>query len=392
MSAQSIPAPLERDGSITQHFSLGYRPALDGLRGVAILAVLAVHTNHLVGWSILKGGNIGVDIFFVLSGFLITSILINEWNYAGTLNLKNFYVRRFLRLVPALLLMVLIVHPASNLLFSAEEAADTRSATGWALSYLTDFVIAFFPKVGLGALRHTWSLAMEEQFYLLWPPLLIVLLKTGASKKQLVLLTLSLALLSAFHRAALFQSGASLARTYYGIDARADALLIGCAGGMAVTWGLLGKMSRAIKPAIALVLLLLVVSDYSTPFMHRGGFTVLAFAAVLIVINVVTGEEGTTLRRVLESRLLVWIGRISYGAYLWHYPVFKASKYLTAPAPAKIVFALIVTFGVSALSFYFMESPLLRLKRRFGPKPIKQANHHADLGSRAVGEGSIPGG
>jgi peptidoglycan/LPS O-acetylase OafA/YrhL len=372
MSAQSIPARLEADVSVPNQFVLGYRPALDGLRGVAILAVLAVHTSHLFGWSILKGGNIGVDIFFVLSGFLITSILLNEWNQTGDVSLKNFYLRRCLRLVPALLLMVLIVYPASSLLFSAEEAAHTRSATPWALMYVTDFVIAFFPNIGLGALRHTWSLAMEEQFYLLWPPLLIILLKTGASKKQLVLLTVSLAVLSALHRAALYQSGASLARTYYGIDVRADALLIGCAAGMAVTWGLIGSMSRVTKPAVLLLALLLVVSDYATPFMHRGGFTVLAFATGLIVINLVTGETGIS-RRILESPPLVWTGRISYGVYLWHYPIFKALKYLSAPAPVKLVLALLVTFGASALSFYLMEDPLLRLKRRFSGKLSAQA-------------------
>ena len=161
----------------SENFVLGYRPALDGLRGVAILAVLAVHTSHLFGWSMLKGGSIGVDIFFVLSGFLITSILLNEWNNKGSISLRKFYLRRCLRLVPALLLLVVVVHLTANFLLSPEEAAQTRFATPFALVYATDFVIAFAPNIQLGALKHTWSLAMEEQFYLLWPPLLILLLK-----------------------------------------------------------------------------------------------------------------------------------------------------------------------------------------------------------------------
>ncbi|MGH9962342.1 MAG: acyltransferase family protein, partial [Pyrinomonadaceae bacterium] len=334
MSAQTLPARVETAESVSDHFVLGYRPALDGLRGIAILAVLAVHTNHLFGWSLLKAGNNGVDIFIVLSGFLITSILLSEWGKTGSISLKNFYLRRCLRLVPALALLVVAVSLTAGFLLSADEAAQTRRAVPFALLYITDFVIAFDPSIQLGALRHTWSLAMEEQFYLLWPPLLILMLKAGASRKQLVWLALSLALLSALHRAALYQSGASLARTYYGFDARADALLIGCVAGMLVTWDLINGMRSATGPAVLLVVLLLFASDYATPFMHAGGFTLLAFATALIVINVVTAETRV-FRLILESAPLVWIGRISYGVYLWHYPVFKSLKYLSVPLPVK---------------------------------------------------------
>lgn len=364
MSAQTIPLPLGASReNVSENFVLGYRPALDGLRGVAILGVLAVHTSHLFGWSMLKGGSIGVDIFFVLSGFLITSILLNEWNTQGNISLRKFYVRRCLRLVPALLLLVATVHLGANFLFSPEEAAQTRFASPFALVYATDFVIAFAPNIQLGALRHTWSLAMEEQFYLLWPPLLLLLLKLGASRKQLLLLTLLLALLSALHRAALYQVE-SPARTYYGVDARADSLLLGCAIAIAVTWGLISSMHRLTAPAIFILGLTMVATDYATPFMHEAGFTIIAGATGLIILNVVSAKEGL-LRRSLESAALVWIGRISYGVYLWHYPVFKGLKYVDGPWPAKLVLALLTTFLVASLSYYLVESPILRLKKRF---------------------------
>src|ERR1044072_4795478 len=139
MRAQSLPIAVQAEVATTAQFKLGYRPALDGVRGIAILAVLAVHTNHLFGWSLLKGGSIGVDIFFVLSGFLITSILLEEWTETNHINLKHFYARRFLRLVSALVLLAVVLLLFSGLLFWPTEAAQTRRTIPIALLYLTDF-------------------------------------------------------------------------------------------------------------------------------------------------------------------------------------------------------------------------------------------------------------
>src|SRR5687768_2180106 len=118
MSAQNLPIAVQDELTTTKRFELGYRPALDGVRGIAILAVLAVHTNHLFGWSLLRGGSVGVDIFFVLSGFLITSILLEEWTTTANINLRHFYARRLLRLVPALVLLTVVLLLLSGLLFS----------------------------------------------------------------------------------------------------------------------------------------------------------------------------------------------------------------------------------------------------------------------------------
>src|ERR1043166_1883859 len=159
-------------------FRLGYRPALDGLRGIAIIAVLAVHTHHIFGWSILNGGNIGVDIFFVLSGFLITALLIEEWQSKGHVSLKGFYWRRILRLVPALLVLLTSLYLFANALLPIGEAGATVRSIPVAFVYASDFGLAFF-QLRLGALQHTWSLAMEEHFYIVWPLFLLAALKLG---------------------------------------------------------------------------------------------------------------------------------------------------------------------------------------------------------------------
>src|SRR6185369_10523587 len=289
-------------------FRLGYRPALDGMRGVAILAVLAVHTHHVFGSSILRGGNVGVDVFFVLSGFLITALLLEEWHGKGAISLKGFYWRRVLRLVPALLVLLVSLYFFADVFLPIGEAGATTRSIPVAFLYASDFGLAFF-QLRLGALQHTWSLAIEEHFYLVWPLFLVAALKLGASRKRLVVIALSLAVASAVLRAVLFQLGALPVRTYYGIDTRADALLIGCTTGMCVCWGFLRAQSlrRLVVPAIAFIVVLMLATSYATPFMHLGGFTLLATAAAVIVGWAVLGPPGF-LCRILEYGPLVWAG------------------------------------------------------------------------------------
>lgn len=364
MSAQSLPIEVQETLTTSDTFHLGYRPSLDGVRGIAILAVLAVHTNHLFGWSLLKGGSIGVDIFFVLSGFLITSLLLEEWATTGRISLWNFYARRLLRLVPALVVVAGILLLASDVLFTIREASETRRAIPIALLYVTDFFASLSPAIALGALRHTWSLAMEEHFYLLWPPALLLLLKSRCSKRVLLAITVSVAVAVSFHRAELFQLGISPARTYYGFDTRADSLLIGCAAAMIACWGIFRGLKGITGLGVALILLLLVATDFASPVMHEGGFTVLATTTALLLINI-TFADGGLLRSVLELRPLVWVGRISYGLYLWHYPIFKWMAHFNMHSPLKLTLALMLTFAITSTSFYLLETQVLRLKKRF---------------------------
>ena len=363
----SATLPLVRDLRSTDDatpFRLGYRPALDGVRGVAILSVLAFHTHHIFGWSLLRGANAGVDIFFVLSGFLITALLIQEWEEAGEISLKSFFWRRVLRLVPALLVLLTALYFLSDLLFLRVEADDTRRGIPVAFVYASDLALAFF-NVRLGALQHTWSLAIEEHFYLVWPLVLVTALRLGVGKKRLVLLTLLLALVSALHRASLHQMGAPPVRTYYGIDTRADALLIGCATGMCVCWGLVRvRALRAfVGPALLLIGFCMVATGYGSSFMSLGGFTLLALSTAVLLVQVVLAP-ASYLRGFLENGALVWVGRISYGLYLWHYPVFKATSFLSLSWPLQLSVALVLTVAVTCFSFYLIERPALSLKRR----------------------------
>lgn len=345
-------------------FRLGYRPALDGVRGIAILAVLAFHTHHIFGWSILKGGNVGVDIFFVLSGFLITALLIEEWQSNGEISLRGFYWRRVLRLVPALVILLVVLYLFASLFLPANEAADTSRSIPVAFFYASDLGLAFF-QLRLGALLHTWSLAIEEHFYLVWPLFLLVLLKVGGGRKRLIVLTLSLAVVSAVHRAVLHQLGAPIVRTYYGVDTRADGLLIGCATAMCVCWRFLrGESFRFwVVPAVAAISTLIFAGGYSSSFMHLGGFALLAIATA-VVIGWIVLAPTSYLRGFLGFGPLVWIGRISYGLYLWHYPIFKASSLLRLGWPLQLLVAVVGTLTVTCLSYYLVERRALRLKRR----------------------------
>jgi peptidoglycan/LPS O-acetylase OafA/YrhL len=359
-----LPLPLIRDTPAPARFSLGYCPALDGLRGIAILAVLAVHTNHLFGWSLLPGGNIGVDIFFTLSGYLITRLLLEERTRTGTISLWNFYWRRILRLIPALLIVVTVLFFVADLVFPASEAEQTHQAIPIALVYASDLAMAFSWKVPLGALQHTWSLAIEEHFYLLWPPMLIMAIKFRLTGRKLLVGVLILALAAATERFLLSVSGASALRTYYGIDGRADGLLIGCAVGIAVTWGFARSFRLFSLPLVILLVLMASATNYSTPFMHYGGFTLVAIATAILLVNI-TSEPSTTLSRMLEFSPLVWIGKISYGIYLWHYPVFRAVGHLQMDWSLKLLIGIAVTFSLSGASYYLIEKPALRLKSRF---------------------------
>jgi peptidoglycan/LPS O-acetylase OafA/YrhL len=346
-------------------FKLGYRPALDGLRGAAILAVLAFHTHHILGQPFVKGGSIGVDIFFVLSGFLITVLLLEEWQRSGSISLKSFYWRRLLRLGPALLVLLAVMYAFADVFLLPLEASQTRRALPVAFVYASDLALAFF-NIRLGALQHTWSLAIEEHFYLVWPLLLVAGLKLGLSRRWLLLITLLLAVASMIQRATLHQLGAPPVRTYYGIDTRADALLIGCAAGMAVTWGLLrGNHVRLLLiPASVLIVFCLIATDYASPLMHLGGFTLLAVAAAVLIVNAVL-SPASQLTALFEVRPLVWVGRISYGLYLWHYPVFKAANLLQLGWTFKLCVAVTATFAVTCLSYYLIEQPALKLKSKF---------------------------
>jgi peptidoglycan/LPS O-acetylase OafA/YrhL len=202
---------------------LGHRPALDGLRGLAVLAVLA---NHLA-LPFSDRGALGVDVFFVLSGFLISSLLCEEWIRNGKIQLRNFYMRRILRLYPALLMMVFLV----------SWITPAKAYVVAALTYTTNWMIALHWQPLNLELGHTWTLAIEEQYYLMWPPILILLLR-NLSPRKAILVPAAFGLLSAALRILVWQASGDFWRINAGIDTHADGLLLGSALGMASAFGI----------------------------------------------------------------------------------------------------------------------------------------------------------
>lgn len=352
-------------------FKLGYIPSLDGLRGISILAVMAFHANP----SLATGGFIGVDVFFVLSGFLITTLLLQEWHSTGTVSLKNFYFRRALRLLPALLLLLAACCLYAAFFLSPADALVNYKASLICLFYMANWVQAFYTTATMGLLKHMWSLSVEEQFYFIWPVLLMTLLSLRLKRRWIVGLVLCGIAAAALHRAMLWDGLQTVVRLYNGLDTRADALLAGCAVGLLAAWDMLPKAvwSRAIVKVCAfaslpVLALLTLFGSNQSPYMYLGMFTFVTVATANIVVMVLC-EPPRFVLRILESPRLVFLGRISYGLYLWHYPVFKIIEPLPLPPLVHPFFQFTATVVCASLSFYYVEKPFLRLKDRFHTAP-----------------------
>ncbi|MBK9178122.1 MAG: acyltransferase [Acidimicrobiales bacterium] len=361
----------QRDGqgAAPRAFHLGYRPELDGLRAVAVLAVMAFHA----GLSFAAGGFLGVDVFFVLSGFLITSLLLEERQVRGGIALGRFYARRALRLFPALVLVVVACLLWTGLAESSAVFVQTAKDAGITAVYAMNWIAALTDRPLLGLLEHTWSLAIEEQFYLVWPLTLLVLLG-GRRTPRAVLVFCTVALVGApLLRFALLDGPGTYARVYNGLDTRADALLAGCLVATLYTLRLLPG-PRALRPWLqvlggAAAVALLVLFRYSARdlFLYRWGLT-LATVSAAVLIAALAAAPGGLLARPLRLRPVVWVGRISYGLYLWHWPVFVIANQgrLGWGLWPTTALRVALTFAFATASFYLWERPFLRLKSRLG--------------------------
>jgi peptidoglycan/LPS O-acetylase OafA/YrhL len=337
---------------------------LDGLRGVAVLAVILFHGFP----GVVRGGWLGVDVFFVLSGYLITSLLVTEHERTGRVALRSFYARRALRLVPALLVVV-AAHSLFSLWRPDRGAGDVARTDGVVLLYLSNWARAFAWDVHLDALAHTWSLAIEEQFYLLWPLALLLLLRC-ASLRVAAASTALAALGVAAWRAALFASGCEIERVYSGFDARSDGLLLGSAAALyahsGADVGLATRTGRALSLAWVLLSVWAVMAvDFRSTPVYGGlllGFA-LGFAAALPSVAVAPGRWTSA---VLRSPPLVWTGRISYGLYLWNVVVLECVPFPDSWRQRTVGVAVVaITYVLAALSYVLVERPFLRLKRRY---------------------------
>jgi peptidoglycan/LPS O-acetylase OafA/YrhL len=339
---------------------LGYRPALDGLRGVAILLVIG---KHAFNWP--RQGGLGVDLFFVLSGFLITSLLLEEGRGGGGVSLRRFYRRRALRLFPALATMLL---GYLAVMTAKGELGSAVRPLALAVTYTANIALAGDRHAMPAALAHLWSLAEEEQFYLVWPPLLLLVLRFRP--RWIQQLTVSLIILVILDRARLGAAGVTLDRIYFAPDSHAEPLLIGCLFGLWQAQGLPAALKRpAMRRRLALAsalsfLAATVLLDrfwaalYATPL-----FTVVCTAAAIVVLTAARDAGGVA--RLLRARPLVFIGRISYGLYIWHLPILAAFG-ASALDAGFAVSAIAVTLAllIASLSYTYIELPFLRRKHR----------------------------
>jgi peptidoglycan/LPS O-acetylase OafA/YrhL len=343
-------------------------PALDGVRGVAILLVLAY---HFLGAPI--GAFLGVDVFFVLSGFLITTLLLQEHEAGGGISLPGFYRRRALRLLPALFAMLgayLLIEAANVALGSADQGALFAAVRG-ALAggfYLSNFLQTWGGGVP-APLEHLWSLAAEEQFYLAWPLLLYGALRLGLRTRALVAATAALVVLAFGHQLVLSLRGASLHRLSFAPDVRSASLTVGCLAGVAFARGTIPGLLRSTTfqslgvPILwTLSLLILLLLPSSSQLRFYGGTLVFDLTWVLLIVAAVLDQAGPW-ATMLALRPLVWVGRISYALYLWNWLILAALPFGRWPS-------LPLSFLAAFLSYRYVEQPFLRRKRRSVAPPV----------------------
>jgi peptidoglycan/LPS O-acetylase OafA/YrhL len=346
-------------------------PGLDGVRAVAVLLVVGLHFGSM--WAdvrpggILPGGYAGVDIFFVLSGFLITTLLVGEKSAVGGVGFKKFYARRALRLLPALYtvliafaLYTLWVGGSLRTVFE-EIVAVVLYAANFAQIYRLPVMI----KSGIGM---TWSLAIEEQFYLVWPALLVLGILRFARTRAAVLCTIGAGIAaSALIRLVIWNWGSGFPAAYMRPDARADGLLIGALCAFLWRWDLVPTRWLSHAAVVSAAFLVTVAAFHRNDgFDYNGGFTLISAAAGVIVLAIVL--DVSPLVRPMEWAPLRMIGKVSYGLYLWHGLALRiAAHALAGHTDNRMVLALvgaIVAAVAVTASWVLIEQPFLRLKSR----------------------------
>jgi peptidoglycan/LPS O-acetylase OafA/YrhL len=363
-----MPEPVKRDQR--------YMPGLDGLRAIAVLAVIVFHLGF--GWA--PGGLLGVGVFFTLSGYLITDILLSQLSARGRIQLVQFWLARARRLLPALFVMLAIV-TAWVTIFGPAQPDQFRKAVVSSVFYINNWEqifanVSYFARFAPeGPLNHLWSLSVEEQFYLLWPFLLLLGVKLvherplpSGVRPRLAAITIGGAVVSSILMAVLYHPSLDPSRIYYGTDTRAGGLLFGAA--LAMVWPS-RRLSRRISVQarntldglgvfglLVIALMIWRVGEFSS-FLYQGGFVVLSLATVLVLMPL--AHPACRLGKALGVLPLRWVGERSYGIYLWQTPIIV----LTAPSGSAHAESLLgkvlqvaAIFAVAALSWHFVEQPI----------------------------------
>ena len=391
---EHMPWKLDRGRSFGE---MGYLPGLDGLRAVAIIGVLLYHAG--IDW--MPGGFLGVDVFFVISGFLITSLILEEYDRSGRVSFTKFYLGRARRLLPAVAVLliavglaVLIVYQDALSAFREDALATVFYVNNWWYIFVDQ---SYFESVGRPPLlKHLWSLSVEEQFYLIWPVFALLLMRSGG-RPLVRRLALVLAIASTVWMAVLsirngYPVDADPSRAYFGTDSHSMGLLVGAA--LATMWRP-GRLSTQVPRGAQLVItgigvasLAAVIGFYLfvgefTPWLYRGGFLALAFFTTALIAAVT--HPASFLGPALGTGILRYIGRRSYGIYLWHWPIFMVTRPgidVEWSEPVTFVVRIALTLVIAELSYRLVEMPIRRGVLGRASSAVRSGGA---LGVRAIG-------
>jgi len=381
--------PISRDArraepsAATVASRLGYRPELDGVRGAAIILVMLVHLHN---WP--RGGFVGVDVFFTLSGFLITTLLLEEWRARGQVSLRHFYARRSLRLFPAVIVLLVVYSIVA--LVSGGPYLETRLAgVAYGFTYASNWAQAYglmFPEQEIGFL---WTLAIEEQYYLLWPGLLLLALHVRWMSQRRLIVAIACVVVAVWAwRIVLTDAGVEGRRIYFGTDARLDQLLLGAA---LAAWfvqratSATGSLALRLGGWAGVTFLTWRLFDpvYFRAWYPTVGLAAIGLASAAIIACVVT-ESSPVLKWALNMSWLRWVGTLSYSLYLWHVPAIRLVEHspLGHVTLLKVVGGGSLSLVLAAASYRYIEKPFLRRRKRY--EQLRDTKADVDAGAPRV--------